>query len=102
MATGTISVVVDTYVSEDDGRGVSEGLDTSCMSDLVFYDPEGDCTFANSSNVASGSATISYNCPQGTAAGTYSASFDYQVNNSGDGCGDPHICTFEGKHYELD
>ena len=101
--TGTISVVVDSYVSESGGRGVSVSLDTSCMSNVTFYDPtNGGCTYSTSSNVASGDAVISYDCPQGTSEGTYSATYSYEVDNSGEGCGDPHICTFEGKQYELD
>ena len=102
MATGTISVVVDSYVSENMGRQVSVSLDTSCMSNVAFYDPTGGCTWSTASNVASGDAVVSYDCPQGTEEGTYSASYSYNVDNSGEGCGDPHICTFEGKQYELD
>lgn len=87
-------------------------IDESCMSNVEFHfnntssgAPHG-CTYQSVTNypyirytiecLGTNSADSAF---QGDVIEYY---YSYDIDNSGDGCDDPHICTFEGKHYELD
>lgn len=119
MANGSLTVSVSSDVLETMGRSVTVTLDTTCKNNIVMGDA-GPCTFATSSNVASGQGQFSWDCPQGTDAGSYTADYTYDEDTSSSGCaptptvtpepetpapgggaGDPHITKFDGGQYIL-
>lgn len=86
-------------------------IDESCMSNVEFHFTNNSggnhgCTYQSVTNYPYIRYTIeclgSTEADSGSTGDTISYYYSYDIDNSGDGCGDPHICTFEGKNYELD
>ena len=87
-------------------------IDEECMSnvEIHFSNNSGGnhgCDYTSSSyglpNVLySIECKGSTDADSGSNGDTISYYYSYDIDNSASGCDDPHICTFEGKHYELD
>jgi hypothetical protein len=112
MATGSFTFTISGDVtSGENGRSMCKILSDDCMESVVMGEPSGgNCSYdgdpsgydSNDDGTAD-STQYCFTCDVGTYDGdTITVSYTYDIPASATGCDDPHICTFEGKHYELD
>jgi hypothetical protein len=112
MASGSFTFTISGDITSDEGsRSMCSILSNDCMENVVMNTPTGGsgCSYDTESGYDStgdGSADSTqycFSCAAGTYNGdTISVTYTYDIPDSASGCDDPHICTFEGKHYELD